>query len=123
MIVLTKITDGFAHLLVDGKKVTLMVGDLFTDDEKVIRTCRFCGREFDSADHYQTMCEQALQRDSNYFQMANAKYCGLYCSWLSQPGMHRVLGQMRIEEMKKDITERVLKSLSKKKKEGEKDVN
>lgn len=115
-IVLTKLNTWGVHLLVNGNKVVMREGDIFVDG-KVIHNCRFCGREFDHEEYVKTMTEQAPSRDPAYFRSEGARYCGLYCAWLSDPDFCRrqLTKDDKLDVMKEDVAKRVAKFLKNKK--------
>ncbi len=63
-------------------KITIEVPD------EEVKHCGLCGRPFDREDYGETMAEQTegMRTDCDRW-FHTTKYCGLFCSWLSQPDM------------------------------------
>lgn len=114
MIEIIKVSEWGVRLKICGKKFAMRTGDVFVDG-RVVKKCGFCGRDYDEKELDRTMREQAPQRDPRYFCFSTTKYCGLYCSWMRQKGMHRICGDEKVEKMKEDIAKRVAKYLKVKK--------
>lgn len=111
-IVITKINSQYVHVVIDGKKIVMKQGDVFSD-EKHVKICKFCGRMYDQEEYFKTMCEQTEgRRDPDYFNFNTTSYCGLYCAWMKQPDFcRRVIKEEELEKMKDDVASRVSKFL------------
>ena len=98
-IIITKINSQYVHLVIDGKKVVMKEGDIFSNG-KNCKVCKFCGRTYDQEEYFKTMCEQTKgKRDPDYFNFNTTSYCGLYCAWMTDPGFcRRQIKEDRLED-------------------------
>lgn len=115
----------FIKLEIGYKQFNVRLGDqidLCTGE--IIKTCKFCGREYTKQIYEETFMAQAPRRfnDPNFnLGFISSKCCGPWCSWLKEPSMVntiiRMEGNEKLEVMKDDIASRVAKFISDRKDE------
>lgn len=77
-----------------------------------MKICKLCGLPYDEELFRQIAKRQMPSRTNTGNYYAVSKYCGLWCSWLSQPA--NTLTENRVSKMQNEIAIRVANYLYKK---------
>lgn len=104
----------YVKLQIGCSVMSVRVGDVVDVcdcfNSNIIKTCTFCGRQYDKDEYNKTMSEQAPKRDCNYYGFATTTSCGLYCAWLKDTRFcNNTLDKRKVEAMKDDVAKRVAK--------------